>query len=506
MATFRVGVAGDRWRQFFVCCVLLFSSRHVYAKDRATYRMIYQDISFASPCIRRTNATHQVGCTSNLNGNTGVIHLIENQTDIDWLQDKGSHAPYMAVFNADMFKRENIEKILKTGKVSGIVVDHSNHTRKEIIEEERWYSSDKSCPNQNFGLYNDTECPIQWNPYGDGTNFDIDFGVPVFALTHEVEVGFIRDCYFEHNHPNGTAQPEYPLCSMELDDFMFAVKDTPTCMWRTERTSNLETSHYCDPIGDKNVWGFAKNKKPDLASSPSIIIAATQIDATSLFYRLNPRVGSESVVSGFVPLLAAAEAIGKLKKEQKDAFDLDIMFTFFNGESYDYIGSSRIVYDMMRGYFPNNPEDEEEDKDKEKTKLPQINVTDIAYFLELKQLGLGDESTYYAHVDPISQEDEEVYNRTEDIIKILQGAGDVTVEKAPRDQPLPPASFQRFLKSGAKIPGVVLTDHKKEFKNGFYNSRYDIPLFLGIDSETWENDTVILPISEVRDYINSISS
>ncbi|KAJ8034271.1 Nicastrin [Holothuria leucospilota] len=197
MATFRVGVAGDRWRQFFVlCCVLLFSSRHVYANDRATYRMIYQDISFASPCIRRTNATHQVGCTSNLNGNTGVIHLIENQTDIDWLQDKGPHAPYMAVFNADMFKRENIEKILKTGKVSGIVVDHSNHTRKEIIEEERWYSSDKSCPNQNFGLYNDTECPIQWNPYGDGTNFDIDFGVPVFALTHEVEVGFIRDVSF----------------------------------------------------------------------------------------------------------------------------------------------------------------------------------------------------------------------------------------------------------------------------------------------------------------------
>lgn len=32
-------------------------------------------------------------------------------------------------------------------------------------------------------------------------------------------------------------------------------------------------------------------------------------------------------------------------------------------------------------------------------------------------------------------------------------------------QPLPPASFQRFLRSTRTIPGIVLTDHEDKYKN-----------------------------------------
>jgi hypothetical protein len=32
-------------------------------------------------------------------------------------------------------------------------------------------------------------------------------------------------------------------------------------------------------------------------------------------------------------------------------------------------------------------------------------------------------------------------------------------------QPLPPASFQRFLKGNRSIPGLVITDHKAAFTN-----------------------------------------
>ena len=30
----------------------------------------------------------------------------------------------------------------------------------------------------------------------------------------------------------------------------------------------------------------------------------------------------------------------------------NVMFTFFNGESFDYIGSSRMMYDMQNNKFP----------------------------------------------------------------------------------------------------------------------------------------------------------
>ena len=56
------------------------------------------------------------------------------------------------------------------------------------------------------------------------------------------------------------------------------------------------------------------------------------------------------------------------------------------------------------------------------------------------------------------------------MLKALQNASsssNVTVNTVDRSskQPLPPASFQRFLRASKKIPGVVLTDHEKEYAN-----------------------------------------
>ncbi|PIK48491.1 putative nicastrin isoform X2 [Apostichopus japonicus] len=547
------------------------ASVEVSGKGKRTYQMIYEEIAHLSPCIRRMNATHQIGCSSDFNGNTGVLHLIEEDADIDWLNVNGSYSPYIAFFSAAGCSTvvSNIEKLLATKKISGILVDHSNRTRNDIIDDESFrYSSDRSCPNDNFvtqdsliifstyqkltiyfknretsvakeymsllrnqdglvifptyqkfifkidslspfSLFNASFrssilffCrPLQWNrprqllvghvePHGTGSNFEVDFGVPVLALTSESEVEFIKECYYNHNHPDDT-EAEYPLCAMELKDFMHGVKDTPTCMWRTQRTSNLEISSYCDPIGDKNVWGFAKNSD-NSSSYKSVILAASPLDATSLFYGLFPRVGAESVVTSFVPLLAAAEAIGKISQKEKDTWEHDVMFALFNTESYDYSGSSRMVYDMMRGYFPTSKETIKKEEKEKKKRLPQMNVTDISYVLELRQLGLSN-GTYYAHVDPISQADEGTKKKTDDLIKILQGVGPVEVNTVPADIPLPPASFQQFLKTGINIPGVVLTDHEREYNNRFYNSRYDFPYDLGVDKD---NKTEVLYLAK----------
>lgn len=60
---------------------------------------------------------------------------------------------------------------------------------------------------------------------------------------------------------------------------------------------------------------------------------------------------------------------------------------------------------MMRGYFPTSKDTIKKEEKEKKKRLPQMNVTDISYVLELRQLGLSNGS-YYAHVDPISQADE----------------------------------------------------------------------------------------------------
>lgn len=54
------------------------------------------------------------------------------------------------------------------------------------------------------------------------------------------------------------------------------------------------------------------------------------------------------------------------------------------------------------------------------------------------------------------------------IFKTLHEAGShykLDVKKPPNGDSLPPASFQRFLRSNRKIPGIVLTDHSEEYTN-----------------------------------------
>ena len=55
-------------------------------------------------CFRRTNGTHEIGCSSDLNGNVGVVHVVGDGADLDWVVEKGPHAPYMAVFFPEMFR------------------------------------------------------------------------------------------------------------------------------------------------------------------------------------------------------------------------------------------------------------------------------------------------------------------------------------------------------------------------------------------------------------------
>lgn len=60
------------------------------------------------------------------------------------------------------------------------------------------------------------------------------------------------------------------------------------------------------------------------------------------------------------------------------------MFVLFNGEAYDYIGSSRMVYDMSNGNFPND--------------LIKLNQSHVGLFVELSQIHYDKEVFFYRSV------------------------------------------------------------------------------------------------------------
>jgi len=77
------------------------------------------------PCILVSHAGEELGCeerflliptsrpvliivsvfisTASMNGHVGVLHFIENISDVEWIIQEGKHHPYIALFRSDQF-------------------------------------------------------------------------------------------------------------------------------------------------------------------------------------------------------------------------------------------------------------------------------------------------------------------------------------------------------------------------------------------------------------------
>ncbi|XP_070549321.1 nicastrin-like isoform X2 [Ptychodera flava] len=434
-----------------------------------------------------------------IKGNNGVVHYINNTQSLQWLIKTGPHEPYIPLITADMFTAENLKALMNSGKISGVMVIHT----EDSDPPSSGFSPEHTCPNDNFGLYTENKHPdyshckkTEWNPLGSGLSFE-DYDFPIFVMTNQSEVNNLIECYKDRNEPVQEMARRYPLCAVQMTDRMDGAKDTVTCMRRSSITNNLEAFVYCDPLGDYNVFGCLQptNKSKPLESD-SVIVAAAKLDSNSMFYSVQPVPGAENDATGYVTLLSAIEALGRLPEDTKQAMK-NIMFTFLNGESWDYIGSSRMVYDMERGEFPSK-------LDSGKEQPAMMNLSHISHFVELRQLGLMNASQLWVHGDPVSQKIPSVKSKVGHMMDVLSTAGGhfgLDVQRASDDQPLPPASFQRFLRK-ANISGVVVTDHGKEFANRFYQSRFDLPKMIQADYSNATEDY----ISPLAEQLNNVSS
>ncbi|KYO20437.1 nicastrin [Alligator mississippiensis] len=427
-------------------------------------RKIYITLNKTAPCVRLLNATHQIGCQSSINGDTGVIHVVEKEQDLKWVLSDGPHPPYMVLLEGELFTRELLQQLKGTSRVSGLAVALSRPSPLP------GFSPGLKCPNDGFGVYSNDYGPqyahcnwTVWNPLGNGISYE-DFDFPIFLLEDANETQIIKQCYRDHNLPQNGSIPEYPLCAMQLFSHMHAVTSTVTCMRRRtiQSTFSLNPEEFCDPLIDYNVWSTLKpiNTSSKMHPSDEVIMVAARLDSHSFFWNLAP--GAESTVSSFVTHLAVAEALHKVPDIQ--SLPRNIMFTFFQGETFDYIGSSRMVYDMENNIFP-------------------IRLDNIYAFLELSQVALRNNSVLWVHTDPISQKNESVQLRVKNLVAALTKSSldaNVTLQEVSQSQPLPPSSFQRFLRA-RNIPGVVLADHRTSFHNRYYQSVYDTPENILVD-------------------------
>lgn len=435
-------------------------------------RKIYIPLNKTAPCVRLLNATHQIGCHSSISGDTGVIHVAEKEEDLQWVLTDGPNPPYVVLLDGTLFTREVMEKLKgSTSRIAGLAVSLAKPSPAS------GFSPSVQCPNDGFGVYSNSYGPefahcrkVQWNYLGNGLAYE-DFSFPIFLLEDENETNVIKQCYRDHNLSQNGSAPAFPLCAMQLFSHMHAVISTVTCMRRSsiQSTFSINPEIVCDPLSDYNVWSMLKpiNVSGTLEPDDRVVVAATQLDSRSFFWNVAP--GAESAVASFVTQLAAAEALHKAP--DVTSLPRNVMFVFFQGETFDYIGSSRMVYDMEKGKFP-------------------VQLENIDSFVELRQVALRKSLELWMHTDPMSQKNESVRNQVEHLLTTLEKSGaaipGVILRRLSQSQPLPPSSLQRFLRA-RNISGVVLTDHASVFHNRYYQSVYDTAENINVSFPEWQS-------------------
>ncbi|PSN40779.1 Nicastrin [Blattella germanica] len=480
----------------FLLLSIMFSLLFTVSPQRIRDKM-YESIEGASACFRRLNGTHQFGCSSHRSGNVGIIHFIESETDLDWLINKATVVPYMAVLKPENFTREVMWKLKNSDKVNGVVLinnktdnppDHFTHEAK--------------CPNQYSGLsLHEQTCNIAdpWNPDGTG----------------------ITMCFLTHNAYDKDGQDKRSLCALEMNSFMLAAVDSKTCIRRSSAQTILNRVRYCDPLGDRNIWATLYPRSKQEKENNTVIVIAAPLDGTSMFDGLVP--GAVSPVTGLVTLLMTARILASIAQNEGDIEsqqDDNVMFLLLNGESYDYIGSSRLVWDMEHGVFPMKPDLSIKNQPK------PFYLHNIKLFVELSHLsnhGWNSETNitnFYIHqYGPSSnkiqssavmalQEASEAYRfslfkdtnlcaihakrvtimpKDIHLARRIRGErAEVTSFKEEIDKAssntglkfngvdsLPPSSLQSILLKDQMTAGVVLADYDSHYLNRYYHSIMD---------------------------------
>ncbi|XP_066991287.1 nicastrin [Anabrus simplex] len=480
-----------------VVCVTLLLSLTVLVSSERMKNKIYDSIDGAAACFRRLNGTHQFGCSSNRLGNVGIIHIIEDSANLTWLLNEGEAVPYVVVLRPTSFTKDILLALKSSGKVNGIILVNNG------TDQPGEFSHEDKCPNRYSGLSSfseqtcdDTSGMTPWNVYGTGLMM-VDWGFPIFYVNTAISVNKLYKCYADFNSERRNQRHDRSLCAVEMSSFMLATVNSATCIRRSSMITNFNPMKFCDPLGDRNIWStlFPRNKTLDEGkdNNRSVIVVAARLDTTSMFDGVTP--GAVTPTTGVVALLATAYALSNMVPRNESS-GKNVMFTLLNGESFDYIGSSRMVWDMKHGQFPSPLDSNVAEQ------APLLKPHHLQLFVELSHLSNYNRTLMF-HNTPNSNRIK-VQNQKSSFVKAMQMEGEKLnlnfTEVTPKGR-LPPASLQTFVSNDQELQGVVIADYKEHFNTPFYHSIFDDKSHLNY---TYQNGST-LPDDSIQTFIADFS-
>ncbi|CAG9809842.1 unnamed protein product [Chironomus riparius] len=428
------------------------------SSDR-TKDKIYENV-VGNMCFRRLNSTHQTGCSSagKSAGSVGVLHYIEKEEDINFIINDAPAPPYAPILKPKFFTRENILKLRDSKFVSAIILinDTSDMTH---------FSQESKCPNQFFRHINQPVCDVTkpetvWNPYGTGLLHE-NFDIPIIFLANKNESDKVVKCFKDFN-TDLEGQAGKALCSIELFSFMSAAGNSEVCIRRSKFAGFLKQITYCDPLQGKNIYGTLFPRKivdPENRTndqSEKIILISARLDTTSMFDGI--ALGALDSLASVATLITSAHYLRKIVSN--DVFEknnVNVLFVLFNGESYDYIGSQRFVYDLKKkNAFPSPA-----------SYRKPLTMDNIIMMIDIGPLDGFDTLSIYS-INGANG----IANKFSASAQAYNEKFGLNVNITTREtMSLPPVSAQTFLRENSSFPAFVVAAKKPE--NKFYHSVFD---------------------------------
>ena len=266
--------------------------------------------------------TYTIFYIENSNIVSGLLQYVENASKFE-----PKYSSTVAVIEPTTLNKATVDRLMSHSKISGIAVlwkTESNATGPER------YSPDAPIPNKDsFPGYTPS---FAWNSNGDSLNF-AHYRKPMWLLS-ESDSDTVRDA--------AEANPSLKNghYGIAFHSRMNAGVDTATCIRRG----------MCLPLGGQSVisslWNFSASEDRN-SEERDVVYVTSRLDTTSMFHDLTQ--GSEGYMSGLIVQLAAQITLSEhIREGDIDVNELKrkLVFSYFNGEAYDYLGSRKFVYDL----------------------------------------------------------------------------------------------------------------------------------------------------------------
>ncbi|KAG6720577.1 hypothetical protein I3842_03G069200 [Carya illinoinensis] len=387
------------------------------------------------PCVRLLNLSGVIGC-SNPGREMVVAPIVRYKNAIALSQPS---AVLVSSDEIQSFFTRIWHDSSFAGNIAGVIVESEN----EFQNKSKGFSPAGKFPLAEFAPYQNTS--YEWNPIGSGIMWNA-YDFPVFLLS-ESSTLTLQEAAIK----NEKSKKAYIADVAEFDLVMQTTKagthDSETCL--KEET--------CLPLGGYSVWSSLPpiNVSSSDQSKP-IILTMASMDSASFFR--DKSLGADSPLSGLISLLAAIDALSHV--DGLDDLTKQLVFIFFNGESWGYLGSRRFLYEL----------------DLQSEAVRGLNNSLIEMAIEIGSVGKGFNQgikRFYTHTAEVS-------SATNETLKALKHAQDslksehIIVSPANASNPgIPPSSLMSFLRKNSLTSGLVLEDFDSVFSNKFYHSHLD---------------------------------